>query len=452
MSQITKQSGASSSTPSIVRRWAVSQILSRAMDEDRQARRAAQNEARRRKEGRGHVVEYFHQVDDGYSHLAIQTLSKLKACYDVEFIVHLAPALRDANVPEPDLLRDMSRWDSANIAPYYGFDFPQSDAVPTDALIALARGILCQLGVDQFMTAGVEVSDRLWRGDEAGLKALAEAYGVAPEATVEARLAAGAERRAKLRHFNGAMFWYEGVWYWGVDRLRFLERRLRALGAVKPGANGFVAPKPAIAHSFPDGAKAMTLEFYPSLRSPYTAVSWEPTMDLVARSGIRLVMRPILPMVMRGVPATLEKGLYFWMDAAREARELGVEFGKFYDPIGKPIKQGYSLYMWARGLGKGEAFFGAFLKGAFARGVNTSSRAGMRKVVDMAGLDWGEAQRHLHDDSWRDFVEQNRKSLYRGGIWGVPSYRLFDRDGAEILNVWGQDRLWLVAKKISEHA
>ncbi|MEO0822273.1 MAG: DsbA family protein, partial [Pseudomonadota bacterium] len=203
---------------------------------------------------------------------------------------------------------------------------------------------------------------------------------------------------------------------------------------------------------FPEGAKDMTLEYYVSLRSPYTWVSWEPTLALAEASGIKLVLKPILPMVMRGVPATLQKGFYIWKDAAREARDFGVEFNKFYDPIGEPIKQGYSLYMWAEQQGKAYDFFGAFLRAAFAKGINTTTRAGMRRVVEMAGLDWNAAQHHLHNDTWQDMVEENRTSMYRFGIWGVPSYRLLDRDGRPVLGVWGQDRLWLVSRKIVEHA
>ncbi|MEO1531163.1 MAG: DsbA family protein [Pseudomonadota bacterium] len=397
-------------------------------------------------------MEYFHQVEDGYSHLAIEALKKLHQRYDIELVVHLVPALRDDNFPEPDLLQEMSRWDAANIALYFGYDFPASGTLPAPHLFALARSILCQMDVERFMTVGARVSDCLWRGDEAGLKALAAEFGSAPESAVEARLADGRARRAALKHYSGAMFWYEGEWYWGIDRLSHLERRLQSLEAVKDAAQTMVAPKPAIDSAFPEGAKDMTLEYYVSLRSPYTWVSWEPTLALAEASGIKLVLKPILPMVMRGVPATLQKGFYIWADAAREARDFGVEFNKFYDPIGEPIKQGYSLYMWAEQQGKAYDFFGAFLRAAFAKGINTTTRAGMRRVVEMAGLDWNAAQHHLHDDTWQDMVEENRTSMYRFGIWGVPSYRLLDRDGKPVLGVWGQDRLWLVSRKIVEHA
>ena len=49
-------------------------------------------------------------------------------------------------------------------------------------------------------------------------------------------------------------------------------------------------------------------------------------------------MRPVLPMVMRGLPVTRKKGSYIFKDVAREARANGVSFGNFYDPIGKPVR------------------------------------------------------------------------------------------------------------------
>jgi 2-hydroxychromene-2-carboxylate isomerase len=452
MSGITRQGGAASNNPSGIKRWFLSRLMTHAISDERQARQRVRKEARRRKDGRAHLVEYFHQVDDGYSHLSIQALQKLVGAYDIHLVVHLVPMLRDDNIPEPELLQEMSRWDSAAIAPHCGFAFPSASSLPAKRLSDLALSILAALETGRFITVGVAVSDCLWRGDEAGLNALAAEHGTAPAANVAAKLQSGAARRAQLKHYSGAMFYYEGEWYWGIDRLSHLEARLRSLSALRNGNEAMVAPKPGTLTTFPSGASEMTLEYYASLRSPYTAISWEPTLALAKASGVRLEVRPVLPMVMRGVPATFQKAFYVWKDVSREARDCGVEYGNFYDPIGKPVQQGLSLYTWALDKGRGNDFFGAFLKAAFAKGINTNSRAGMRRVVEMAGLDWEEAQNHLQDDTWQQLVEANRKTMYELGIWGVPSYRLLDRGGKPVLSVWGQDRLWLVSHKIVEHA
>lgn len=451
MKQVTEQKGIASSTPSPLKRWVLSRLMTHVISESHQEKNRAKREAKRQKQNGRHFVEYFHQVDDGYSHLAIQILERLTTKYNVDLVVHLVPMLRDANFPEPDLLQEMSRTDAAQIAPYYGLSFPEAKALPSPDLSALATGILCNLTNEQFAKLGATVSEALWRGDEAALTDLAEKHGTPWQSDITARLDAGAARRAKLKHYAGAMFYYEGEWYWGVDRLYHLEQRLKSLGAARVGDHALIAPRPDISVRFPQGAKDMTLEYFPSLRSPYTAMSWDATHRLARNAGINLVMRPVLPMVMRGVPATLEKGFYIFKDAAREARAIGNhDFGTFFDPIGEPVKQGYSLYMWAKEQGKGIAFYGSFLKAAFNEGVKTTKPAGLQRAVEMAGLDWKEAQKHLNDDTWAETLEENRLAMYRFGSWGVPSYRLLDRNGKEVLGVWGQDRLWLVAKKIEE--
>ncbi|MEO0342197.1 MAG: DsbA family protein [Pseudomonadota bacterium] len=451
MSDVTEQKGIASSTPSPLKRWFLSKLMTKVISEKSMNKHRAKREAKRVKEKRSHLVEYFHQVDDGYSHLVLQVLSKLKAQYDIKLQVHLVPALRDANFPEPDLWHKMSLSDARLIAPYYVLSAPQAKSLPSAAHTALASGILCNLSDDDFAEFGPTVSEALWKGDQKALAKLAETHGTVTQAQLDHRITECAARRAKLKHYTGGMFWYEGEWYWGIDRLYHLEERLISLGVKRLGAPNLIAPRPEIAKRYPQGAQEMTLEYYPSLRSPYTAVSWNPTLQLVRNSGVNFVMRPVLPMVMRGVPATLKKAFYVFKDAAREARALGDDdYGQFFDPIGEPIKQGYSLYVWAEAQGKGIAFFGSFLKAAFRRGIDTTKPEGLQKVVEFAGLNWKEAKEHLNDDSWHDILEENRLAMYRFGSWGVPSYRLLDKNGKEVLGVWGQDRLWLVAKKIEE--
>ena len=153
-------------------------------------------------------------------------------------------------------------------------------------------------------------------------------------------------------------------------------------------------------------------------------------------------------MVMRGVPATRAKGVYIFSDSAREARTSGLDWGRFYDPIGKPVERCYAIYPWAVEQGRGTELLGAFMRAAFFEGVNTNAESGLRHVVESAGLDWAEAQTHLADGEWEDIIEANRQAMYELGLWGVPSYRLVDVDGETTLAVWGQDRLWLVAREI----
>ena len=433
--------------PSPLLRWISSKFMSRMADLQRRDREREKVEALRLKSGKRHCVEYFHQVEDAYSHLAVQLLPELASRYDVDIVCHLTRGPSEKNAPEPALLLDLARRDAAAIAPHYQLQFPETTSAPDDDLVRQARRILANAAGDSLIERMPVVGDALFRGDAQRLAELAGTWGEASLEVTAERLDGGSARRSELGHYSGAMFFYGGEWYWGVDRFYHLEARLVSLG-VHFADQKLIAPRPAIESGPAKDTGTLTLEFYPSLRSPYTSMIFDETLRLAELTGVNLVVRPVLPMVMRGVPATRQKGQYIMSDAAREAHALGVSWGSIYDPIGNPVRRAYSLYPWALAEGKGNELLRCFLKAAFCDGINTNNNRGLRQVVEAAGLSWEQAQKHLDDPVWESLIEANRLAMYEFGCWGVPSYRLLDADGQTVLALWGQDRLWLFAREI----
>jgi 2-hydroxychromene-2-carboxylate isomerase len=312
----------------------------------------------------------------------------------------------------------------------------------------------------------------LWSGDRRGLEAIARESGVTDLAAARAAVETGSRLREQLGHYLGGMFHYGGEWYWGVDRLHHLERRLRALGLARyPGA-AWIAPRPDPSREpAPASRERLTLEYYPSLRSPYTGIAMDRVLELPKRLPVDLALRPVLPMVMRGLPVPRPKQLYITLDTKREAEDAGVAFGRVCDPVGRPVERGFSLYPWAKQRGRAFELLRSFTQAAFAEGVDTGSDAGLRLVVERAGLAWEEAQPILAaalDDGqyaarlrgrsssssvaassgWQEELEANRKQLFALGLWGVPSFRLLGRPGEADYSTWGQDRLWRVEQEI----
>lgn len=446
--QFKEQGGAATMDPSSLQRWLTSRLAMHMNSESRFEKRRAKAERARLKAGRRHVVDYFHQIEDGYSYLAAQVLQRFAERYDIELRCHLVRGPEGKNAPDAALLLKLSRYDASWIASEYGLNFPVDGESPSSDNINLAGAISASVRSEERLAVLPKVGEALWRNDAQALEGLAELHGRATDFEVEASLNMGTELRAKLKHYSGAMFYYEGEWYWGIDRLHYLEERLVSLGASRSPNESFVAPCPDVSVEGVSDASGLTLEFFPSLRSPYTSIVFDETVAMAQRIGINFVMRPVLPMVMRGVPATREKGLYIFSDTAREARRRGVPYGNFHDPIGNPVRRCYAIYPWAVSQGRGTELLSSFLKHAFSMGVNTNNDRGLKRVVEAAGLDWREAQAYLGDTEWEKMLEDNRLSMYEGGLWGVPSYRLIDADGNTHLEIWGQDRLWLVAREI----
>jgi len=369
--------------------------------------------------------------------------------YDIELVCYLVNGPSGTNNGQPELLAKYSRYDASRIAPHYGLLFPEMQS--DNSLENLAAAILAAQDSSGFINCAAQVGQAYWAGDKQALQSLAAEYGCDAD-NVAGQLRVGNTRREKLGHYAGAMFYYAGEWYWGIDRLHYLETRLQELGAEYKSQKTLLAPRPKIESGALKDNGSLQLEVYVSLRSPYTAIIFDRAVRLAEETGVELVVRPVLPMVMRGVPVTREKGFYIFADAAREALGAGVAFGQFYDPVGEPVRRCYSLYTWACEQGKGIGLLSSFLSCAFAEGVNTNTDKGLKQVIEKAGLDWLEAQNVMGQLDWQAILEDNRQAMYDAGLWGVPSFRLIDKSpnksSEQILALWGQDRLWLIAREI----
>jgi 2-hydroxychromene-2-carboxylate isomerase len=317
--------------------------------------------------------------------------------------------------------------------------------VPEPQLQQAANRALTKLGAKDFLTQVEGISTSLWSDGsiDAGQVTAEEA---------EAALDAGSARLAELDHYSGAMLYYAGEWYWGVDRLFHLEQRLRELGLAKEPGQPYIAPRPELDVRGVD-ASGLQLHFFPSLNSPYTAIIYDSTIELSRACKINLHHKPVLPMVMRGVPAPSTKATYIFFDVKRESEFLGVPFGNTVITIGEPTRQSYSLMPWAKSLGKDIELLSTLLRYAFAEGIGLHKKKNIKRAVEEVGLEWKEALKHFGGENWKPFIEKHQDEMVEGmGLWGVPSYRLCGPDGEPDLEVWGQDRLWLVAAEIRRRA
>lgn len=422
--------------------------MKRLTSNSRRKRTRAKFELKRQAEGRRHQVHYFHQLDDPYSHLAAQKLAALVARFDIDLLPHLVGEPPADAVPENQMLKDYAKLDASRIAPFYNLTFDSNWQTPSEEEQLIAARFLTK---NHCSYLG-DISTALWSKDRDKLNSKNKSEDLASAAEAKNFIAEGTRMRKKLGHYSGAMFYYEGEWYWGIDRLPHLERRLSDLGARRD----FVSANWAVQRHTPahgdrvgeDRAK-FKLEYFPSLRSPYTFLSIDETLDLPKHYPVELIVRPVMPMVMRGLKVPPVKGFYIFMDSKREADIKNIGFGRFKDPVGPPVLRGFSVFPYARDKGKGGEYLQSFLHAAFAERIDVYSKKGLRKIVSRVGLDWSEVKKILDNEDWHDELEENRKAMFAAGCWGVPSYRLLGDDKHDDFSVWGNDRIWLLKEEIA---
>jgi 2-hydroxychromene-2-carboxylate isomerase len=195
----------------------------------------------------------------------------------------------------------------------------------------------------------------------------------------------------------------------------------------------------------PSTAKELPpLELFYSFRSPYSYLCLKRTFDIADAFGLRLVVRPVLPMVMRGLQVPKPKLVYIAQDTNREAKRLGIPFGDMADPVGTGVERCLAVFYYAQSEKRERDFLLNVGEAIWSRAIDVATDKGMRKVTGRSGLFWPDVLAAIEDDAWRDKAEENRESMLESGIWGVPTLRL-----GEFI-VWGQDREWLLARHIEE--
>lgn len=388
---------------------------------------------RRRLNGTEPMLHFFYEPGDPYSHLAAQYLDRLAARYAVRIVPHLVPPPDDAAAPERARLEQWGVRDAQLLAPAHGLAFPEA-AVPRDAAAraALAAALAPHLEETDFGAQAVAAGQAFWAGD------------ALPPGSADAALAEGASLRAELGHYLGATFYFDSEWFWGIDRLHHLQRRLAQAGLDR--APGAPPPAPCLEVGLgevPAGLTPRTLHFFLSFRSPYTYIAAARARRLAEHYGAEFRLRPVLPMVMRGLPVPGPKRLYIVRDTKREAERLGLPFGRIADPVGPGVERGLAVLHRATRDGKGPAFAESFLAGAFAEGIDAATDAGLFRLAERVGIGAAEVRAALADESWRAEAEANRAEMFAMGLWGVPSFRVDDEPG-----VWGQDRLWVMEQAL----
>lgn len=428
-----------------------SQLIRLLMSEKTQSAQRSLAEKRRRLSRRPHVVSVFLELDDPYSYLLAHFLPSIADNYDVELRLHLAQAREEeAFKPHADLLAVYAEEDCRRVAAELGVPFlDKGQTPPVEHRRALIESLAANRKDPDFDDELLQSIALYWRGDSEGVAR--RVTGVTLNGDGDRLLARNQERLIDLGHYLCATVHYEGEWYWGVDRLHYLEERLDGLGVRREAASstGLASVRQAMHVSLPvtppRGAQELPpLELFYSFRSPYSYLCLQRTFKIADAFGLTLNLRPVMPMVMRGLQVPKSKLIYFAKDTNREAQRLDIPYGRFADPIGKGVERCLAVFYYAQSEKRERDFLLNAGEAIWARGIDVATEKGMRKVTGRTGLFWPDVLAAMQDDVWRSRVEENRESMMESGCWGVPTIRLGD------FVVWGQDRDWLLVRHIEE--
>ena len=410
--------------------------------------RHAAAELRRKVTGGARAVDFYFDLADPWSYLSAQAAQRLAAAYPIELRFHLvSPPAADVD-PAPLLRGKHALRDAQELAQFWDVEFPGKKELEPGALRRAGQILIKPRPDGEQLGVALEVGRALWSRDEKTLTSLLGKHGNEASGSLPPYLASAYDALRRAGHYQGAMFSYGGDWYWGVDRLSYLEARLRQDTGVS--APPVVAARPERERppeKLAGVAARPVLEYWFSFRSPYSYLSIARTAELVRQYDLELRIRPVLPMVARGLAVPREKRFYIVRDAHREADRLGIPFGNVCDPLGKGVEHALAISKLAieRGPAEGLAFLESAARGAWAEAKDLADYVDLKEIVERAGLTRDDAKAAIADEGWRVWAQDNAADLDGAGLWGVPCWRIGDHV------TWGQDRLPMLADRLRRH-
>jgi 2-hydroxychromene-2-carboxylate isomerase len=360
--------------------------------------------------------------------------------------------------PEKTMYRKHCLKDSKEIAPFYGLKFEAKEFYlkENENLAYKILDYFSDINQDDYIDLIFKVSSLLWDNNITGLNEITSNLSDKERELLSKKIIdiniKGDKKIQSLEYYFSASFHYEGENYWGIDRLGYLEERLIELGLKKNNSDKNIVKK-LEKYKFDSNQiikkdNSLILEFFPSLNSPYTYISFKRVKRLIDSYPIKLLMKPVLPMLMRNMKIPTHKGKYILSDSAREGRKYGSIIKDIYSPIGSPANKAYSLFPIIDSYGLGFRYLEELTKASFFYGINIGNEEFLEKLSKDLGLPWDKIRVELNTDNWRSILEKNLKDMYSGNSWGVPSFKLTNFDNSNPYYQWGQDRLWLIENEI----
>ena len=391
------------------------------------------------------TLDVYFDLTDPWSYLTGQAVQRLIDVYPVELTFHIiTPPAQDVD-PAP-LLRVMYNVrDAQHLAAYWNVDFPGKKDTDSGMVRDVGTALVKPRPAREQLAAALDLTHAMWMVDKKHLVTLLGKYGQDSHGQVKPIMNTTYAELRKAGHYQGAMLHYDGVWYWGIDRLPYLERALAQEFAKE--VVHVVTPRPEAERGpLKLSEKPLTCEMYFSFRSPYSYLALEQIEAVLAPYAVPLVLKQVAPMVTRGLPVPTVKRMYIVKDAKREADRLGIPFGELCDPLGPGINNCLAIQHWANGRGAGIAFARSAMKAIWAEARDPANYVDLKFMVERANLSWDEARAAIEDKAAIKVAVDNAADLDGIGLWGVPSFRVGD------FVAWGQDRLPLLADRLRRHA
>jgi len=393
--------------------------------------------------GKNAQAEVYLSLNDPQSFMLVQMLSRLVKQYRINFKVFFIWGALPGITISPKLYRQWVIKDANLTAEQYQL----TNITAEPSLMSLTTGQQTWQLVENNIENAEEIFIKTW-GNQFNEHFQTSTPTINHQVKNQARL-------QDKGHYAPANIFFAGDWFVGVDRLFHFEKMLLKLALVENmsdilSSNHLFEKSSSKAELTEQNEQcdpikspvAEPLVIYLSLRSPYSYLGFVRAIDLAKTKQLELVIKPVLPLLMRGESIPMVKQKYIYLDAVREAKKLAIEFNGFVDPLGEGVINAYRFFAWAQQQGKATEYILACFRAIYVNGIDLTNPVNVDNIVKGLGLDVGEANAYQQQHDWQQWADINQVDLTKLNLWGVPCFSYSES------SYWGQDRIPSLEKEI----
>lgn len=383
------------------------------------------------------VIEVFVDFNDPQSLLLMQQLPLVANNFLLDLKINLLTDYHQQELLSPSKWRSWNLQDAQALARFYHLPVPQcypdNDTVNEKRSQWQDEKKSCELStiINAFITLWYQENTIKNQGNNHDINVQIDTV------KYQQLLAKG--------HYLPASIFYAGEWFVGIDRLGYLISHLQDHKLTQPAPKPLKLTMPTIQlkEKVAIGASnTAPLIVYLSLRSPYSYLGFKQAQQLAKYYQVELIIKPVLPLMMRNYQVPTSKMRYIFLDSVREAKQKNITFAKFHDPLGKGVEKCYQLFAYAQQQGKAEIFMATMFHGVYVAGVDLTKASNLRHLCQQLELDYQSALAFDHQNPWQQWAQNNLHELENLAFWGVPCFVF------QGVKVWGQDRLWQIEQAI----
>lgn len=389
------------------------------------------------------LVEVYLALNDPHSFMLVQVLGGLERRFNIKFKLLLIYETVPGVTIDPKLMRNWALKDANYIAQQYGLKF--IDQYPSTKALVTGQQIW-QLS-PKTVEHAVMIFNQTWFDEF-------DFYYNTSTPLINFQIK-NQQRLMNKGHYLPATLFFAGDWFVGIDRLIHLEERLTKLGLNANEEPHKYTANLLVYANFTANVKDQQTkvnvsnapcEVFVSLRSPYSYLGFEKAKSLSLKYDVPLVIKPILPMVMRGLNMPINKARYIYTDAHREAKLAKIPFHTFNDPIGKGIVNCYEIFSYAEYKGKAVEFMSAAFEAIYVKNIDVTQHHVIKLICQSIDLDYTAALEYAKEHDWQQWSDVNQADLEQLGFWGVPCFKFQET------YCWGQDRLVQIENAMKSHS